>query len=132
MVKSEMGNVKSHEDLTVWKMSIDFVTDIYRITKDFPREEIYGLTSQLRRAAVSIPSNIAEGAARHSTKEYIQFLYISLGSIAEVETKLIIAKKLNYIHLNDRLKNVRFIKGKMINLISSLKNKGAKNGKITK
>ena len=127
-----MGNVKSHEDLTVWKMSIDFVTDIYRITKDFPREEIYGLTSQLRRAAVSIPSNIAEGAARHSTKEYIQFLYISLGSIAEVETQLIIAKNLNYIDSNDLLKNVRFIKGKMINLISSLKNKGAKNGKITK
>ena len=89
--------MKSHKDLEVWKRSIELVTLLYEYTKDFPREESYGLTNQIRRAAVSIPSNLAEGAARNHSKEFIQFLYIALGSISELETQLIISEKLNYI-----------------------------------
>lgn len=89
--------MKTHKDLEVWKLSISFVTEIYKITKTFPKDELYGLTSQIRRASVSIPSNIAEGAARKGNKEIIQFLYIALASASEVETQLIIANNLNYI-----------------------------------
>jgi four helix bundle protein len=115
--------VKSHEDLIVWQMSIEFVTNIYKSTKQFPQEELYGLTSQIRRAAVSIPSNISEGAARNSTKEYIQFLYIALGSTAEVETQLIISENLKYLNDNTLREDAKNIKGKLINLIASLKRK---------
>ena len=90
--------MRSHKDLEAWKKSIELVTNIYEITKVFPKEEIYGLTSQIRRCAVSVPSNIAEGAARHSSKEYLQFLYISLGSISELETQLIISQNLGFIN----------------------------------
>ena len=76
---------------------MDLVEMIYHVTKDFPTDERYGLTSQLRRAAVSIPSNIAEGQARHSTAEFKNFLSIARGSLAEVETQLLIARRLNYI-----------------------------------
>jgi len=69
-----------HKELDVWKNSIDFVSEVYRITASFPRKELFGITSQIRMAAVSIPSNIAEGAARNHDNEFIQFLYISLGS----------------------------------------------------
>ncbi|WP_187477629.1 four helix bundle protein [Amniculibacterium sp. G2-70] len=86
-----------HKDLEVWQKGISFVTDIYQVTNNFPKEELYGLTNQIRRAAVSIPSNIAEGSARQSNKEFIQFLYIALGSLMEVETQLIISKNLFYI-----------------------------------
>ena len=88
--------IKSYKDLNIWKRSIGVVEDIYKITKNFPNEEIYGLTSQLRRSAVSIPSNIAEGFARFSNKEYKQFLFISLGSCAELSTQIIIALRLGY------------------------------------
>jgi len=118
-----MGNVKSHEDLQVWKMAIDFVTDLYKVTNDFPKSELYGLTNQIRRASVSIPSNIAEGSARKSTKEYIQFLYIALGSTAEVETQLLISKNLGYTNDTNLKGQIKNIKGKLINLISSLKRK---------
>ena len=87
----------NHKDLEVYKESMEMVTLIYKITKEFPAEEKYGLTSQIRRAAISIPSNIAEGSARKSTKEYIQFLYHSLGSAAEVETQLELSKRLGFI-----------------------------------
>ena len=86
-----MGSVNSYQDLEVWKKSIDFVEQIYRLVKQLPKEETYALSDQMRRAAASIPSNIAEGANRKTTKEYIQFLYIALGSAAELETQLIIA-----------------------------------------
>jgi len=92
--------VRTHKDLDVWKHAIDFVTEIYRITEDFPKSEIYGLTSQIRRASVSIPSNIAEGASRHYKNEFTQFLYISLSSASEVETQLIIAGNLKYLDLS--------------------------------
>ena len=93
--------VRTHKDLDVWKRAIDFVTSIYKITEGFPKSELYGLTSQIRRASVSIPSNIAEGATRKGKNEFRQFLYISLSSGAEVDTQLIIAKNLNYISVND-------------------------------
>lgn len=89
--------IRTHKDLDVWKQSIDFVIEIYSFTKKYPAEECYGLTSQTRRAAVSIPSNIAEGAARNHSKEFRQFLYIALSSCSEIDTQLIIAEKLNYI-----------------------------------
>jgi four helix bundle protein len=89
--------MKTHHDLEVWKKSIEFVTSIYLITNDFPKTEIYSLTNQLRRAAVSIPSNIAEGAARTSVKEFAHFLSYSQGSVAEVETQLIVSMNLKYI-----------------------------------
>ena len=86
-----------HKQLDVWKLSIDLTIEIYEISTQFPKEEIYALTQQIRRAATSVPSNIAEGAARKYNKEFIQFLHIALGSLAEVETQLIISKKLKYI-----------------------------------
>ena len=89
--------IKSYKDLDVWKRSIALVKKIYMITKDFPKEEIYGLTNQMRRCAVSIPSNIAEGKTRQHINEYIQFLYIALGSCAELESQIIIAKELEYL-----------------------------------
>jgi four helix bundle protein len=95
--------MKDHKDLDVWKMSVDFVIKVYEITRDFPKAEMYGLTSQIRRSAVSIPSNISEGAARNTEKEFVQFLYIALGSASELETQLIIADKLNYATTIDQL-----------------------------
>jgi four helix bundle protein len=86
--------IKSYKDLNIWKRSIRLVEEIYKITKNFPKEEIYGLTSQLRRSAVSIPSNTAEGFTRFHNKEYRQFLYISLGSCAELTTQVIISSHL--------------------------------------
>jgi four helix bundle protein len=79
--------MKTHKDLEVWKNSIKLVTTIYTVTKSYPKEELFGLTNQMRRSAVSIPSNIAEGAARNSKKEFIQFLHIARGNLAELETQ---------------------------------------------
>ncbi len=93
--------MKTHKNLQVWQKSISFVTSIYELTKNFPKEEIYCIVNQLRRAAISIPSNIAEGSARKNTKEFLQFLYVSLGSAAELETQLIISMNLDYINKND-------------------------------
>jgi len=85
--------MQTHKDLKVWQKSIDLVTDIYAITNRFPKEEMHGLTSQIRRAAVSISSNIAEGSGRFSDKELVRFLFISLGSSSELETQLIIYRR---------------------------------------
>ena len=92
-----------HKDLEAWKKSIDLVKDIYSITKDYPSSEQFGLVSQMRRAAVSIPSNLAEGSARFSDKDSTRFIDISLGSLAELETQIIIAKELNFIKENQTL-----------------------------
>lgn len=89
--------MKTHKDLEVWKKSIQIVTKIYKETANFPKEEVYGITSQIRRSAISVPSNIAEGAGRKHTKEFTQFLHISMGSLAELETQLIIANNLDYL-----------------------------------
>ena len=94
--------IKNFQDLRIWQKGIEVVKDIYILTKKFPKEELYGLTSQMRRSAVSIPSNIAEGFRRYHNKEYKQFLYIAMGSCAELETQIIIANELDY--LNDTYK----------------------------
>ncbi len=89
--------IKSYRDLEVWKKAMDLVVKCYKITKKFPRSEIYGLTSQLQRAAVSIPSNIAEGHQRQHSKEFLQHLSIAYASLAELETHIEIARRLEYI-----------------------------------
>ena len=89
--------MRPHEKLDVWKKSIDFVVKVYKVTEAFPKDEKFGLTSQLRRAAVSIPANIAEGAARRSDKEFAHFLSNSQGSASEVETELLISTKLSFL-----------------------------------
>ena len=91
---------RTYRDLEVWKLSIDFVKKVFQVTHNFPASEKFGLINQIRRAAVSIPSNIAEGQGRNSTKEFRQFLAISLGSLAELETQLIIAKEIEYLTQN--------------------------------
>jgi four helix bundle protein len=89
--------IKSYRDLKVWQLSKEIVKDIYLITKAFPKEELYVLTSQIRRAAISVPSNIAEGHARKGTKEYLHHLSIALGSLAEIETQLELAIDLEFV-----------------------------------
>lgn len=89
--------VKSYRDLVAWQKSIELVTEIYLCTRLFPREETYGLVCQLRRAAVSVPSNIAEGHARLSAGEFRQFIGHALGSLMEIETQLLISERLNYV-----------------------------------
>jgi four helix bundle protein len=91
--------VRSYREVVVWQKAVALVTDVYSITKGFPRDEIYGLTSQLRRSAVSIPSNIAEGQGRATKGEFIQFLCHARGSLFELETQIVIAKELGYITL---------------------------------
>ncbi|MEK6210298.1 MAG: four helix bundle protein [Pseudomonadota bacterium] len=85
--------MKSHRDLDAWKVAIALAKAVYELTRGFPKEEVYGMISQMRRSAVSIASNIAEGAARQGTKEYVQFLYVAVGSASELDTQLEIAKE---------------------------------------
>ena len=116
--------MNSYKELIVWKKSFEFVKKVYKATDNFPKQESYGLTSQIRRAAVSIPSNIAEGFVRKHTKEFSQFISIAFGSGAELETQLLLAKDLSYIPqgeyltLNELLQEIM----KMLNsLLSKLK-----------
>lgn len=90
-------SIKSYRDLLIWQKGIDLVTEIYALTRKFPQYEVYALANQLQRSAVSIPSNIAEGQARQHTGEFRQFLYVALGSAAEVDTQIAIAHRLGYI-----------------------------------
>jgi four helix bundle protein len=92
-----MSEIKSYKDLLIWQKGIDIVINLYELVEGFPKEEIYALTSQVKRASVSIPSNIAEGYGRNSTQSYIHFLNISRGSLFELETQLIVAQKLKFI-----------------------------------
>ena len=92
-----MSAIKSYRDLLVWQKGIDLVVDAYQATAPFPKSEIYGLTSQIRRAASSIPANIAEGYGRGSRKEYVQFLTVAQGSLKELETHFIVSEKLSYL-----------------------------------
>ena len=115
--------MKSFKDLEVWKLSIDFVEDVYKLTSAFPGNEKFGLVSQMRRAAVSISSNIAEGQGRKNSKEFIQFLYIAKGSLAEIETQLIICERLGYtsniMELTEKMKRIRMM---IVGLINALYN----------
>jgi four helix bundle protein len=86
-----------YKDLAAWKQAMELVREIYTVTRSFPREELFGLTSQMRRSAVSIPSNIAEGKGRYSQKELLQFLYKARGSLMELETQVYIARDLGYL-----------------------------------
>ncbi|HZN34330.1 MAG TPA: four helix bundle protein [Pirellulaceae bacterium] len=88
--------ISSFKDLIVWQKSIELIEEVYRLSATFPKQETYGLSSQLQRAAVSIAANIAEGSGRHSTKEYVHHLSYSLGSLAEVETYFVVCVKLGY------------------------------------
>jgi four helix bundle protein len=115
---------KSYRDLIAWHKAMDLVTEIYQVTRNFPKEEIFGLTSQLRRAAVSIPSNIAEGQGRLSKGEFRVFLGNARGSLSELETQLLIAQNLSYIDQQetDRLINIAAEMGRILNgLIASMK-----------
>ncbi len=91
-------SLQHYRELIVWQKAISFVESVYRITNDFPKTEIYGLTSQVRRAAVSIPSNIAEGQGRSTTRDFLHFLSMSQGSLMEAETQITIAERLGYIN----------------------------------
>ena len=129
MIGDESMNekVKTHKDLDAWKKAIELVEAVYGLTKAFPKTEMYGLTNQLRRAAVSIPSNIAEGAARSSTKEFVQFLHIALGSVSEVETQLIIAQRLDYVDdANSIEEQIEAVRRLILGLIRYLRRRDAK------
>lgn len=116
--------MKSHSDLKVWQESMSLVEDVYKITQSFPKEELFGLTSQIRRCAVSIPSNIAEGAGRKGEKEWVRFLYIALGSMSELDTQYQIAVRLKYTNSETEIENkIKFIRIMLTKLINSLDNK---------
>lgn len=90
------GSIKTFRDLLVWRKSMAMVSEVYRLSKRFPRDELYGLTSQMRRCAVSIPSNVAEGYGRQSTNDYVRFLRMAMGSLYELQTQIEIAANLEY------------------------------------
>jgi four helix bundle protein len=96
--------LKSYKELVVWQKAYGLCLDVYRATRRFPKDELYGLTSQLRRAAASVPSNIAEGYGRHSTADYIRSLRIAYASLCEVETQLLLARDLSYLSGSDHAK----------------------------
>ncbi len=116
--------VKNYKELKVWQKGLDIVDEVYRLTDSFPDSERFGLISQMRRAAVSLPSNIAEGFMRQHSKEYIQFLYISLGSCAELETQLIISWRRKYItqdSLESMQESIDYESRMLRNLIKNLR-----------
>jgi four helix bundle protein len=116
--------INSHKDLKVYQEALLLVKDIYCITSNFPKEELYGLTSQMKRCVISIPSNIAEGSGRKGNAELIRFLYISLGSLSELETQLDISIMLNFTKENKDIQNrIYFIKNMLSKLIISVNNK---------
>ena len=118
--------LKNYRELNVWQRAYKVCLDVYKITKSFPNEEKYGLTSQIRRSAVSVPSNIAEGYGRKTTNEYIQALYIAYGSICELETQVLLAGDLGYIkagNLEMIQKDIGDIERMLKRLINSLKEK---------
>jgi four helix bundle protein len=123
-----MTAVKDYRDLIVWQKAMGLVETIYCTTKAFPRDEIYGLTSQIRRAAVSIPSNIAEGNGRNTTRDYIHFLGMAYGSVKEVETQVLIAERLQYIDPNSSVQLIQMtteVARLLSGLMNSLKQKVA-------
>jgi four helix bundle protein len=120
-----MSKIQTHKDLDVWKESMQLAKQMYLLTTNFPKEETYGLISQIRRSAVSIPSNIAEGAARNSNKEFIQFLYVSLGSLSELETQLLLSDELSLIEYSKFETAIENIRRMLLGLIRYLKRKAS-------
>ena len=120
-------DIKSFRDLNIWHKGIDLVKNVYKESQNFPREEIYGLTNQLRRAAISIPSNIAEGHTREHLNEYLQHISIAQASLAELQTQLEIAKRLSYIPMEDfttTQKQAESLSKQLYALRNSLKKRG--------
>ncbi len=115
--KTKLGEIKTYKDLLIWQKGIELTKMTYVLCKKFPKDELYGLQSQLKRSAVSIPSNIAEGWGRNYTQNFIQFLKIARGSLLELETQLIISKELSFIDENDFLTMTNLIveENKMLN-----------------
>ena len=120
-----MSTLQTHKDLDVWKESMKLAKQMYLATAKFPKEETYGLVSQIRRSAISIPSNIAEGAARNSNKEFIQFLYISLGSLSELETQLLLSNEIGFIEYSKFEDAIEHIRKMLVGLIRYLKRKAS-------
>ena len=117
--------INYYTDLKVWQKAMDLVVLVYQAMKSMPKEEMYALSSQIRRAAVSIPANIAEGQQRNSTKEYVHFLYVAKGSLGELETEIIICERLGYLNgdQTEQIKTLCSETGKMLNgLIKNLQN----------
>jgi four helix bundle protein len=114
--------IKSFRDLIIWQRGIYLVKEVYKETMNFPREEMYGLTNQIRRAAISIPSNVSEGHIRQHRAEFRQFLNIALGSLAELETQIIISRELNYIS-NEKTENLIDQMNSLSKMIRSLRKK---------
>jgi four helix bundle protein len=119
---SETKPVADHRDLHAWQEAMNLVTNVYNLTRAFPREETFGLRSQMRQAAVSVPSNIAEGAGRGTTRELRQFLLIARGSLSELETQVIVAKNLGYVRdISDLQQSIRRLFKLLGSLLQSLK-----------
>ena len=112
-----MNTIHSYKDLTVWQKSMDLVTKVYLFVGDFPKEEIFGLSSQIKRAAVSIPTNIAEGRFRGSRKDFTQFLRIAYASGAELETELIIAENIN-LGRKEKLEEVKLLLSEVMRMLN--------------
>lgn len=112
-----------HKELDVWKKSIDLVEAVYTITKMFPKEELFCMVQQMRRCAISIPSNIAEGCARKNNTETIQFLHIALGSLSELETQIIISERIGYGKFAHIIEHLTIVKQLLIGLLKYLKSK---------
>jgi four helix bundle protein len=120
------GRNNSYRDLIVWQKSMQLVKEVYLLTQNFPKEELYGLVSQVRRCAISIPSNIAEGKGRNSDKDFIRFLQISLGSLYELQTQLELSIQLGYVKDIDNLLNLSIEIEKMLNTL--ITKKGGRDG----
>jgi len=114
-----MQNVRSYQDLVAWQKAMELVTEIYRVSQKFPKEEVFSLTSQIRRAAVSIPSNIAEGRGKFSKGDFQYFLGHARGSLSEVETQILIARNLNYI-TNTEIDHIMELAGEVGRLLNGL------------
>lgn len=120
------GALQNHRDLKVWQISVDLVETVYRLSRDWPNHELYGLVSQARRASVSIPANIAEGAGRRSTGEFMQFVGVARGSLAELETLLVVAARLGYLEddvLEILMKDVAEVGRMLTGLMQSLRDR---------
>jgi four helix bundle protein len=120
----ESSTVKNYRDLIVWQRGIKLAKEVYQLTSKFPQQEIFGITNQLRRASVSIPSNIAEGQGRQYRKEFIQFLYMAVGSVSELDTQFVIAEEVGYLSQSEILpvlQEIGEIRKMLFGLIYSLK-----------
>ncbi|API87075.1 four helix bundle protein [Francisella uliginis] len=111
----------SYRDLVVWQKAMELTKQVYVITNDFPKEEVYGLTSQIKRSSISIPSNIAEGKGRNTDKEFVRFLQISLGSLYELQTQLELAKSFKYINDIENILKLSIEIEKMLNKLITVK-----------